>query len=313
MADNTISIVNGDNVIFSFTVYDADGEGMVLGSDAVGVVFTVRATETAEDPLLRIEGEIEYAGTSSDDPGRVSVELMPADTKDVATGEHWYDCEIRFLGHWFDFDDDEYADDLRFPFKFGRVYNEEGDLPVWVDVDAGKLLLTDDDVNYVEVTVDGEISSNTTGFTEDSIPLFTVRTDSGVILWQWPGATWFDEGAHAGLNFAYDAGKVIKADLSLVSVIAGSVLLEDDDTNYVEVDDAGTVSANNLRFTPGSYPLYTVTTASGAIDEVTKADQVSALSDERTVWTRGDRFSTVSKERFNLLAGITTPEDSAAF
>jgi hypothetical protein len=74
---------------------------------------------------------------------------------------------------------------------------------------------------------------------------------------------------HAGLDFAYQAGKV-RNDSVVSDTPAGSVELADDDTNYVEVDPAdGTVSANTTGFTAGLVPLYVVTTASGEITGVT--------------------------------------------
>lgn len=73
---------------------------------------------------------------------------------------------------------------------------------------------------------------------------------------------------HSGLDFAYKAGK-IRLDNSVVSVIAGTVTLADDTTNYIEVDNAGAVTDNTTGFTAGSIPLFTVVTASGAIDTVT--------------------------------------------
>ena len=307
MATNTVTLVRGNSLILTVVCYDADGAGMTLGDDASGVLFSVRASEAAASPLMQKAGYIEYRGTAADDPGVVSVDLVRQDTEDVATGEHWYDFEIQFSGHWYDFDVDRYKDDLDFPYDYGRVLTEDG----WVEAQIGRITLADDSINYIELSAAGVVSSNTTAFTEGAFPLFMVLTASGAILYTWPGSD-FAEGAHAGLDFAYEAGTVVLEDLTTVSVSSGTVTLEDDTTSYIEVDDAGTVSANTDGFTTGAHALYTAVTASGEITTVTAAASESLIRDHRTIYTRGDRFVTASKERFNLIYPITTETESAA-
>lgn len=65
-----------------------------------------------------------------------------------------------------------------------------------------------------------------------------------------------------GLTWGYKAGTV-RFDNTITSVLAGTVSLTDDATNYVEVDSAGTVSRNTTGFTSGRVPIRTVVTASG--------------------------------------------------
>ena len=78
-----------------------------------------------------------------------------------------------------------------------------------------------------------------------------------------------DPDNHDGLDFYYLAGKV-RNDSVIYETLAGHVTLADDDTNYVEVDPAdGTVSANTTGFTSGRIALFQVTTAEGAITNVT--------------------------------------------
>lgn len=77
----------------------------------------------------------------------------------------------------------------------------------------------------------------------------------------------FKQGSHSGLSFAYGIG-VVRDDNVVVKVAAGTVGLTDDATNYVEVAADGTVSANVTGYTSGQIPLFTVTTASGEIEEV---------------------------------------------
>lgn len=77
----------------------------------------------------------------------------------------------------------------------------------------------------------------------------------------------FKQGTHTGLDFAYGIG-VVRNDNVVNKVVAGTVTLTDDSTNYVEVDSDGVVSANQIGYTSGQIPLFTVTTVSGAITEV---------------------------------------------
>ena len=77
----------------------------------------------------------------------------------------------------------------------------------------------------------------------------------------------FKQGAHSGLDFAYGIG-VVRADNVVNKVVAGTVTLTDDSTNYVEVDSDGVVTSNTTGYTSGQIPLFTVITVSGAITEV---------------------------------------------
>lgn len=74
--------------------------------------------------------------------------------------------------------------------------------------------------------------------------------------------------SHSGLNFYYKNGRILD-NITLRSVAAGSVVLTDATTNYIEVSTAGVVSANIVGFTEGSIPLFQVITAAGAISSVT--------------------------------------------
>jgi hypothetical protein len=77
----------------------------------------------------------------------------------------------------------------------------------------------------------------------------------------------FRQGTHSGLNFAYGAG-IVRDDNVVTHVAANTVVLTDDDTNYIEVTKAGVVSANTVGYTSGSIPLYTVVTSGGTITSV---------------------------------------------
>lgn len=71
-----------------------------------------------------------------------------------------------------------------------------------------------------------------------------------------------------GLTANYAAGR-IRDDNVITVVSAGSTVLADNTTNYVEVDNAGTVSDNAVGFTSGRVPLATVVTLTGAITSIT--------------------------------------------
>lgn len=71
-----------------------------------------------------------------------------------------------------------------------------------------------------------------------------------------------------GITIDYAAG-TLRNDNTIVSISASTLALTDDATNYVEVDSAGTVSANTSAFTTGRVPLAEVVTASGDISSVT--------------------------------------------
>jgi len=78
-----------------------------------------------------------------------------------------------------------------------------------------------------------------------------------------------DSDNHSGLDFAYKAG-VVRVGTTVTAIAGSTVTLDDDTTNYVEIDvSAGTVVANATGFTAGDIPLFQVVTASGAIDTVT--------------------------------------------
>lgn len=74
----------------------------------------------------------------------------------------------------------------------------------------------------------------------------------------------YRQGSHAGLNFAYGIGSV-RDGVTVTRTNAGAVALADNAVSYVEAALNGVVSANTTSYTAGRIPLYTVTTASGAI------------------------------------------------
>lgn len=310
ISEGPIIIPVGDYKIVAVYCYDKDGNPMLL-TGAVAVVITVRATEDAADFLFQKPGFIESEGYQAEDgtiyPGVVAVEMMPQDMKDIPVGNHWFDKEVRFLGHWFDFETDRYKGGLVFPFAYGRLMKED---KRWLEVDKGRVTLVDNAVNFIEVSADGVVSSNIEAFTEGAFPLYRVRTDDGKILSEWPGNEWFAYTVPIGLEFFYAAGKVLLPDLSLVDVEAGSVVLADNAENFVEVTSAGIVLVNDDCFTAGQYPLYRVITRDTAVIEIIKMSQRAALEDNRGIYVRGDQVQTVAKDEFIVIAGITKPAET---
>lgn len=65
---------------------------------------------------------------------------------------------------------------LNFYYKNGRVQNGT----TTTKVAGSYVTLTDNQTNYIEVSKSGTVSANTTGFSDDAIPLYTVVVASGV-------------------------------------------------------------------------------------------------------------------------------------
>ena len=88
--------------------------------------------------------------------------------------------------------------------------------------------------------------------------------------------TLYDGG---GLNIGWHAF-VCRFDNSIVTVAASTLALTNTATNYVEVDAAGTVSANTTAYTLGHIPLGTVVCAGGDITTIT--EQSATLDESAT-------------------------------
>lgn len=78
-----------------------------------------------------------------------------------------------------------------------------------------------------------------------------------------------DDPQPVGLYFAYGAGRIRKADGTVVEIAAGQVALTGEATNYVEIDSDGVVSASTTGFTDSKKPIAVVETLSATIDSVT--------------------------------------------
>lgn len=87
-----------------------------------------------------------------------------------------------------------------------------------------------------------------------------------------------------GLTWGYKAG-AIRVDNVVTAVVAGTLGLTDDATNYVEINSAGTVSKNTTGFTSGRVPLRIVVCASGA--QSTSTDKRAWFVPQKSPTTNG--------------------------
>jgi hypothetical protein len=85
-----------------------------------------------------------------------------------------------------------------------------------------------------------------------------------------------DSDTTTGLTFGYKAGRFING-LALVDFSAGTLILSESTTNYVEVNRAGVVSSNTSGFTSGAFPLYVMATGSASISAVTNKKTLLSL------------------------------------
>ncbi|MDD5486103.1 MAG: hypothetical protein PHW65_00915 [Dehalococcoidales bacterium] len=303
-----IQICKGESVILLVTPLDTRGQGWLLSEDIRQVILTIRETEDAE-PLLVLYGTVEAIGESVDNPGKLAVLVHTEDTKDLPVGEYWYDVTMIKTGHWFDIN--EY-DGLYCKIDFGKVKDADDE---WLEIEEGWLELTDDTTNFVQVTKAGEYKVTESDYEKAGDPaeyvnynLFRIITVDGEIADVFPFDDWFEEGAHDGLDFYYEAGKVLDASNVLQDVIAGSITLKPNITNYIEVDQEGTVSSNITRFSAGRYPLYKVVTDTDSITDVERQENTFIL-DDRDQFVRGDSYIPSVKAKISIIWTPTKVEE----
>lgn len=75
----------------------------------------------------------------------------------------------------------------------------------------------------------------------------------------------------SGLTWGFFGGYIL-LDGVLTSIANGSIALSASQTNYVEVNRAGTISTNTTAFSPDKFPLYEI---------VTNASAITAMNDRR--------------------------------
>lgn len=83
------------------------------------------------------------------------------------------------------------------------------------------------------------------------------------------GAFAQDLDTTSGLTLGYQDGRVVWGQ-TVVDYPAGTILLSGSATNYVEATAGGTIVKNTTAFTAGNFPLFSITTSSGAITAITR-------------------------------------------
>ncbi len=302
-----IQIAKGETVVLLVTPIDTRGRGWLLSSDIRRVILTFRETEDAP-ALLELNGTVEAIGESVDNPGKLAVLIHTEDSKGLAAGEYWYDVTMIKSGHWFDIN--EYVG-LYAKVDFGRIKDADNN---WLDVEEGWIELLDDKVNFLQVTKTGEYKITELDYEKDgetyvNYNLFRIVTVGGEIADVFPFGNWFAEGTHSGLDFYYEAGKVLDESNVLQDVIAGNLTLKPSITNYIEVASDGTVSSNITRFTAGKYPLYKVVTDADSITSVTKQEMIFML-DDRNILVRGDSYIPSVKAKVTVIWTPTKVEET---
>jgi hypothetical protein len=118
------------------------------------------------------------------------------------------------------------------------------------------ILLDGDDYNDMLTS-----TSKATNYTSVAARLEAIEDSLGIL-----GDMYAEDAtAHSGLNFGYKSGKV-RNDNVVSDTAASTILLADNDVNYVEVTPStGVITTNITGFTSSRIPLFEVTTASGVI------------------------------------------------
>lgn len=110
--------------------------------------------------------------------------------------------------------------------------------------------------------------------------------------------------SHTGLNFYYKNGRV-QDGTTTTKVSASYVTLTDNQTNYIEVSLAGTVSANTSGFTAGKIPLYTVVVTGGVQGTATDHRNYFNISASNYWSINSDSIDST----YNLMVGTGTKKD----
>jgi hypothetical protein len=111
---------------------------------------------------------------------------------------------------------------------------------------------------------------------------------------------YFEQNASTttGLTFGFRAG-LIRKNNTIVVVAGGALGMVASQTNYVEVDDAGTVASNTAGFTSGKIPLWMV---------VTDGSSITSVTDKRTPFT----IVSASNIPFTPASGLVSTDVQAA-
>ena len=107
------------------------------------------------------------------------------------------------------------------------------------------------------------------------------------------------ESTTSGLVWGYYGGKVLISGV-VTAIVVGTVTLTANQTNYIEVTQAGAVSANPTGFTAGRIPLYTA---------VAGASTITSYTDQRVVDVANPRAAIVMGSDASLT--LTNPQARA--
>jgi hypothetical protein len=111
-----------------------------------------------------------------------------------------------------------------------------------------------------------DLDATATGFTAEAENIDALCKGAAVFAW--------DAENTAGLSFSYFSGRYLNG-AAVVTVAAGTIVLTQSQTNYVELDPAdATVKSNTAAFTAGRIPLYVVITSATEVTTVTNARAV---------------------------------------
>lgn len=105
-----------------------------------------------------------------------------------------------------------------------------------------------------------------------------------------------DTAPGTSLLFAWDDFRFHNGE-SLVLVAGDSLTLAASSINYVEVDRAGTVSANTTSFTAGSFPLWQVTTGATDYDDENVLGRATPYTLVGLAGIKGSLLSTAAKTK----------------
>lgn len=292
-----IQVVKGETLILVIDPRDTRGQGWILNSDIIDVILSISESETSAH-ILQLKGKIEQIGDSVDEPGKVSILFHSVDTKDLETGDYWYDVILQQKGHWLDIV--EFKDNYIL-LGFGKVKDEDGN---FIDVESQWVELPYE-VNFIQVSKAGEVIISEGDYQKEgenyiNYNLYRVVVLDGIVIDIFPYSGWFEEGTHSGLDFYYGAGYILNNSNEIIEVEGGSITLKNNIVNYIEVSKDGVVSSNIKGFTEGRFPLFVATTEEGEITE-TERQENSFFFDDRSIFVRGDKFYSILKKQCRIV------------
>ncbi|MFC1567324.1 hypothetical protein ACFL3R_00620 [Thermodesulfobacteriota bacterium] len=176
-------------------------------------------------------------------------------------------------------------------------------------VAAGTLVLTDDDVNYIEITQAGVVSKNTTGFTSGNIPIRQVTCASGVQTVSTDKRAWFVQTAAATatsqgtVELATDAETATGTDTERATTPANIASMKASDAEAI----AGT--ATDKLITPANLSARTATDArTGVVELATDAEVTTGTDTARAVTPAGLQQKTASATAKGIVELATDAE-----